>query len=416
MKRSWLMLAFLCIGSILLAQFGCGEGGKAVVSEEPAVKVVEKVEPVVAKAAAPVKPKPVAEKPKPEPDKPEPAAVIPKPVAAEPKPEPVKQREPIRRAGPVKVEPEVNAAKGKPAIRFDQTVHDFGDVDPGSNNVCEFGFQNVGDTVLKIINVKPDCGCTLFTLEKKEYAPGERGVLKIKYHAVTRGGPVTRRVVVTTNDPTKSVVTLTMKSNIVQRVDYQPKRLNLLLKDEQTLPKVTLTSLDGKPFAIKAVKSTVNALTADFDPAVEATKFVLQVEIDKAQLRRVQNGVVEFELTHPGCKSISVPFSALARYKINPPVIILFDAEPGKPVIRNNVAILNNYQEDFEIASVKSQTGSTEVVKQEKIRYGYRLSLQITPPAAGASRKFTDEISVQVKDGDLLKINCQGFYRRSRTQ
>jgi len=410
MRSSWLVLALLGLGCILLVQSGCGEGGKAVVSEEPAGNVVEKVEPVVAKATVPVEPKMVAEKAKPELEKPEPPALIPQPVAAEPKPKP------IRRRGPVKVEPDVNAAKGKPAIRFDKIVHDFGDVDPQSSNICEFGFQNAGNAVLKIINVRPDCGCTLFTLEKKEYAPGERGVLKIKYRAVTRGSVVTRRTVVTTNDPAKSTVTLTMKANIVQRVGYEPKRLNLLLKDEQTLPKVTLTSLDGKPFSINAIKSTVNAVTADFDPAVEATKFVLQVEIDKAQLRRVHNGVIEFALTHPGCKSISVPFSALARYKINPPVIILFDAEAGKSVIRNNVTILNNYQEDFEIASVKSQTGITQVLKREKIRYGYRLSLQITPPATGGSRKFTDEIRVQIKEGDLLKINCQGFYRRTRTQ
>jgi hypothetical protein len=40
-------------------------------------------------------------------------------------------------------------------------------------------------------------------------------------------------------------------------------------------------------------------------------------------------------------------------------------------------------------------------------------SLEITPPTLGDSViRFTDEFSVQIKDGELLSIKCQGFYSR----
>ncbi len=389
MKRVSLILVVLGIGCILLPQGGCKAAAKSPAEGEPLVETPAKTVAVAEPAREPVKPKPEPAKPKPAPDKPKP--VVKEAVA--------------------KVDPNAPSAR----IKFDKLIHDFGNIDPGSSNVCEFPFKNVGDALLKILSVKTDCGCAVFTLEKKEYAPGESGTLKIKYHATSRASSVSRYTVVTSNDSVKPKVTLTMKGRVVERVAYEPKKLNLLLKsDDQTLPTITLTSLDGKPFSVKGIKSSVNAISAQFDPAVQATKFVLQLEVDKARLQRVSNGIVEIALTHPAARSVSILFSALMRFSLNPLTIILFDAEPGKPIIRNNVTILNNYKEEFEIASAKSKEGIAKVVKQEKIRYGYRFSLQITPPDSGGKQRFSDEFSVQIKDGDLLKIKCQGFYRRKR--
>lgn len=408
MKRISLILVFLAIGCILLFQAGCQKADKSAQQSEPVVQTPEKATPAVAqKAPEPAKiepkPKPAPVKAKPVPDKPKLMAERPKPVVA-------KKPRPVVKKATVKVDPNAPV----PRIKFAKTAHNFGNMDPGSNNICEYEFTNVGEALLKIIKVKPDCGCTQFTLEKKEYAPGESGVLKFKYHAISRAGSVSRRIVVTTNDPIEPDITLTIKGKVVELVGYEPKKLNLLLKNDDTLYKVTLTSLDGRPFSIKGVKSSVNSITADFDPAVEATKFVLELKVDRTKLQRVSSGIVEFALSHPAAKSITVPFSALTRFKINPPTIILFDSVTGKPVIRNGVTILNNYKEDFEIESVKSKTGITKVVKREKIRYGHRFSLQIVPPDSGGKQRFSDDILFQVKDGELLTIRCQGFYKRKK--
>jgi len=399
MKRSCMILVVLGIVSILLSQIGCEEAQKPAQEPQKVVQATEKPVAIAKEATEPAKPKPEPVKPEPGNPKPEPVKaerVRPRLEAVKPKPEPEKHKADANAPGP--------------EIRFDKMVHDFGDVGPGTANICEFGFKNVGEALLKIIDVKPDCGCTIFTLEKKEYAPGESGTLKINYHATTQSGVVTRRVPVISNDKAKPEITLTLKATVVARVDYQPKTLNLLLKDEdKALPKVTLTSIDGKPFSVTSVKSTANAISADFDASVEATKFVLQLKVDKTQLQRVANGVVEISLTHPEAKAVSIPFSALTRFSINP-VIILRDAEPGKPIIRNNVTILNNYEEQFEIASVKSKEGITKVLRQDKIANGYMFSLEITPPDPKGTARFSDEFSVQIKDGDLLTIKCQGFY------
>ena len=70
-----------------------------------------------------------------------------------------------------------------PRISFEKTVCDLGDVDQGTKNSCEFSFTNTGGGLLKIGNISRTCGCTVFQLDKKQYAPNETGVIKVIYTA-----------------------------------------------------------------------------------------------------------------------------------------------------------------------------------------------------------------------------------------
>ena len=70
-----------------------------------------------------------------------------------------------------------------PRISFEKTVYDLGDVGQGTKNSCEFGFTNTGRGLLKIGKISRTCGCTVFQLDKKEYAPAETGTIKVSYTA-----------------------------------------------------------------------------------------------------------------------------------------------------------------------------------------------------------------------------------------
>lgn len=373
MGRNWLILTFFVIGGILMFGFGCQELSESMlVPEVPAAPNEPAV--VTAKAQEPEKTAPRVVETKPPPD--------------------VKALTPI--------------------IRFDKVIHDFGEIGPGSSNTCEFVITNAGEGLLKITDVKAPCDCTIVKLEKKLYAPGESGKLKIRYNAGRQAAQTRKYVYVSSNDKARPKVTLTMKATIVMKVAFEPKRFNLLLKDEEeALPKITLRSLDDRPFSIKSIMSTVSAITASFDSSVEATKFVLQPRVDKSRLRRVTSGVIEVNLTHPECKQIRIPFSALTRFKVNPVLLYITAAQPGKTVKRD-VWVLNNYEEDFEVESAKSKAGIIKVLSQEKINNGYKFSLEITPPDSGGKMRFADEFLVRIKGGELLRVNCQGFYLRKK--
>jgi hypothetical protein len=309
--------------------------------------------------------------------------------------------------------------KGGPEITFEKVVHDFGNIKPGSKNVCEFKFTNTGDSLLKITEVSKSCGCTPYTLAKMEYEPNESGSLKVEYHASTQPVSVKKTLFVSSNDEAKPRVELVIKAEIVSKMDYQPKNLDLSLNKENAgCPAITIKSFDGKPFSIKGFKAIgqlkpiENAITADYNSSVEATEFVLQPKVDIEKLRVELSGRIEITLTHPESDVISIPFEVLPRFKITPPSLIV-KAEPGKPATRE-VWILSNYDEDFEVESTSTQEGAIKVLSQEKIDNRYKVELEITPPATEKGRRgfFTDTFFVNIKGGEILKIPCRMVYVR----
>ena len=281
-------------------------------------------------------------------------------------------------AGDSNIEPNAGSAKAKtttkgPAITFEKVVHDFGNIGPGSESVCEFKFTNTGSKLLKIARVRKTCGCTPYELAKKQYEPGESGTLKVRYKASTRPGPVTKTLTVYSNDWVNSEVGLTIKAKISQRISYLPKSIDFLLNKENAgCPEITIKSLDGKSFSIAGLKakwrsgSMEGGITADYDPSEEAKEFVLQPKVDMEKLQQGVSGYVEITLTHPESDTVAIPFKVLPKFKITPPSLIIYKAEPGVPVTRE-VWVLSHYDEDFEIESISTRRGGMKVLTQAKI-------------------------------------------------
>jgi len=303
------------------------------------------------------------------------------------------------------------AAKAVPRIAFEKVTHNFGDVGPGTNHLCEFRFTNTGAGVLKIGQVSKTCGCTPFLLDKTEYAPGESGTLKVRYYAEPEYGSTTKQLFVHSNDRQNPKIALAIKARLVAKVNYEPKTLRLSLKHQNAgCPQITLTSVDNQPFSIRHFKSTANCITADYNPSAKATRFVLQPKVDMAKLEKTLNGRIEIGLTHPECKTVTISHNALPRFKVSPRPIVIRDAQAKRSIARK-VRIQNNYKDDFELESVYSKKGFVKVLRNEKLIDGYELELSITPPAATKrTRIFTDVVYVKIKGGGNLEIPCSGFY------
>jgi hypothetical protein len=300
-----------------------------------------------------------------------------------------------------------------PRITFEKSTHDFGEISPGTKNPCEFKFTNTGNALLKIGKIRCPCGCTLATLAKKDYAPGESGILKIVYNASRSPGKIRKSCSVPSNDKKTPTVVLNIAAKIARKVEYEPKRMNLLLKGENAgCPEITLTSLDKQPFAIAHFKSTGNGITADYDTLVKATKFVLRPKVDFEKLQKGPRGQVEIGLTHPRCKSVRIIFETMPEFKTDPRVVYVREAEEQKPVIKK-LSVLSNYNEDFEIESTSSKKGIVKVLTHKKIILGYEFELQITPPASKSKQRvFTDVFYVKLKGGQQLQATCYGIYSK----
>ena len=316
-------------------------------------------------------------------------------------------------AGQEEAETTLQADQPVPKITFENLVHDFGEVPPRMKQVGEFKFTNTGNGLLKITEVLKCCG-VVAKLDKEKFEPGESGVLKVEYRSGQRAGTMSKKLYVSSNDEQCPKVALTIKATIVPKVTYQPQRMKFLLKGENAgCPEITLTSLDNQPFSINSFKSTRDGITADIDSSVEATKFVLQPELDFEKLQSSSGGIISINLTHPQCDAVSIFFSVLPRFQSTPRSIAISNAERQQPIVRK-ISVLSNYDEDFEVDSVSSKKGFVKFLGQEKIHNGYQLEVEITPPPANDTERFTDWVYVNIKGQEKLQIVC--YELRSKKQ
>jgi len=314
-----------------------------------------------------------------------------------------------------------NAAKSnepQPKIVFEKIVYDFGTIAPGGKHNGEFKFTNKGKGLLRMGKINSSCGCTVPKLTKLEYAPGESGEIKVEYSPGKSVGEAKKTLTVATNDEENANVTLTVTALIVIKVECKPESMNLSLKEANGgCPKVTLRSLDNKPFAINGFKSTGNCVSLDYDPKVQNTEFVVQPKVDVDKLQGNLNGRIEISLTHPECNGVSISYTALPRFSVSPPSIVVFDAKPENPV-KKQVVVINNYGDNFEIESVASQKGILKVLSQERGNARWTLDVEITPPAfsEGKPRMFTDLLTITVSGGQKLEVTSRGFYPSDKKQ
>ncbi len=299
-----------------------------------------------------------------------------------------------------------------PKISIEKAVYDFGEVGPETTKTAKFSFKNAGKGTLRISQVKTCCGVKARGVKNgQEYAPGGSGVLELDCIFGSYPGDMRRTVHLYTNDPDQNVVALALKAKIVRRVDYKPERLRLFLRQENGgCGEITLTSLDDQPFSIASFRSTANVITAEIDPAVQATEFVLRPKADMEKLARNLRGQISIDLTHPECKNVRILYDVLPEFTINPPQVTLFNLRNEQSVPRE-IWIISNYQDEFDIESTSSQKGTIKVVDQKKVGNRYQLRVEITPPAQEGERAvFSDMLEVKIKDGDALSIPFRGFY------
>ena len=309
--------------------------------------------------------------------------------------------------------------KGEPKIEFESLIYDFGKVGAGRKLHGEFKFTNTGDVPLKITKVEKCCGAVT-ELDKEQLAPGESGVLKVQYTSSRTATKINKKLYINSNDKANPRAMLTIQAETVLRVDYEPKRIKLLLKDENAgCPEITLSSVDNKSFSITSFNATGGSLTAEFDSSVRATKFVLQPTADMEKLQKRTTGLINIGLafSEPSAEAetVTIIFQALSRFTLRPSLLFVTYDKPDEPV-EKTLWITNNFEEDFEVESTTSKEGIIKVLDQNKVGNRYLFSLEITPPPGEDVKRFTDTFTINLKGGERLEVPCRGIYRAPATK
>lgn len=94
-------------------------------------------------------------------------------------------------------------------INFKEELHDFGSVDPETENEYSFEFKNTGTEPLSISNARGSCGCTVPNWPKEPIMPGETGTIDVVFRPSKgqAGHDQEKTVTVTANtEPANTIV------------------------------------------------------------------------------------------------------------------------------------------------------------------------------------------------------------------
>ncbi len=114
--------------------------------------------------------------------------------------------------------------KDIPEIYFENTTHDYGNIEYSSDGLCEFVFKNTGKEPLLLTNVKASCGCTTPTWPKEPIKKGKKGTIVVKYNTKITGS-FTKTIRVYSNAKT-SPVTLRITGTVSRTVVDEKKTNN----------------------------------------------------------------------------------------------------------------------------------------------------------------------------------------------
>jgi hypothetical protein len=141
------------------------------------------------------------------------------------------------RAAPAATGPRVTTAPpaaARPAatssgaqIQFLKRTHDFGVISDTREYQASYPFRNTGTGTLIIESVKAGCGCTVPTLAKYEYAPGEQGQIDIVFTPKAMQGSKPKSITVLSNSAANAKVDLEFTSTIRPLVRFDTRFLKL---------------------------------------------------------------------------------------------------------------------------------------------------------------------------------------------
>ncbi len=165
-----------------------------------------------------------------------------------------------------------------PSIVFEKLNHEFKTVYSGEKAVHLFKFENRGTGDLVIKKVKTSCGCTAAASTKGNIPPGGFGEIKATFRAGQSGGKVKKTITVTTNDPVKPKVSLTITANVVREIITKPQWINFgnISKGETGTKTIELSPGTGLNLDVTGVESNSPYVTASYKKHENGKNYIIE--------------------------------------------------------------------------------------------------------------------------------------------
>lgn len=90
-------------------------------------------------------------------------------------------------------------SKGFASLTFTDTSYDWGNIHEGQVVQYPFKFRNTGSQPLVFTNALPSCGCTVTDFPRAPIAPGDSGVIRVRFNSSGKTGKQNKTIFLLSN-------------------------------------------------------------------------------------------------------------------------------------------------------------------------------------------------------------------------
>ena len=244
------------------------------------------------------------------------------------------------------------AAVAAPKIEVTPETKDAGIVAKGQVIETTFVVKNNGGSDLVISDARPGCGCTVASFDKV-IKPGAEGKVITSVDTKTFSGPISKSVLLVSNDPERGQINLFVKATVKPFVDILPQpyvRVAVVKGDSDTRDVILLS--EEKTFKPTIAESSQSYVKAEIAPANEKDKipghpgeqYRVRITVTPDAPEGLLNAPVRIATGVAQQPTIEIPISGVVRARVSvTPVMVNFgNFQAGKEPITRNIIVTNN--------------------------------------------------------------------------
>ncbi|MCS7181803.1 MAG: DUF1573 domain-containing protein [Thermoanaerobaculum sp.] len=318
-------------------------------------------------------------------------------------------------AGVVWAQAPTAPSDAKPVADIPEKIKDFGVVTKGEKIRAVFEVRNTGKATLEVTQVRPTCGCTVAEFDRT-IPPGGKGKLVAEVDTTDFTGPISKAVLVYTNDPAMPALTVVVKADVQAFIDVVPRgfvRLNVL-QGEPAEEKVILVPSQPVDFKVLGVDTGTAPVTASFRkleageaiPGRHQPQWEVSFKLPANAPVGVfsQKATVKTNLDKSPTVNIALNGVVRAIVMVSPPTVDLGTVPNDAPVGRALMVINNRQNHDLQIANAKV-TSDLFTVEVTPLQPGQRYQVAVTLKAGAP--KGTHKASLVLETNDPVSSRIE---------
>jgi hypothetical protein len=297
-----------------------------------------------------------------------------------------------------------------PVIDIQEKIKDFGVVPKGEKLKAVFEVKNTGNAPLEITQVRPTCGCTVAEKPAQPIPPGGSAKVVAEVETKDFSGPISKAVLVFSNDPANSQVNLVIKAEVKSFIEVLPRPQILfrsLLQGEPTEEKLKLVSGDGSDFKVVSIDTGGGPFETSFRQLPDAervadrkgSQWEVTIRVPAAAPEGLLNHKVTVKTSAAKAPEVTITIAGAIRPIIQViPAEVNFGKVTNEAVIGHNILLINNragFELKVEEAKVDDPELTTEVIT---LQPGQRFQVAVSLKAGAAKGNHKSVLRITTND------------------